>query len=116
MRSSLNLEALDTREREIVGESLRAAAAGPFFPDWEFQTLFGVERSVVLRLAESWPAVDDCETAELAINNSLNNLVGYPHGCDAVWSDWISVTPEDLQAVLAKLRGEPPADYFTAMA
>src|SRR5712691_11317146 len=42
MRASL--ANLDEKEREVVQECLRATVEGPFFPDWEFETIFGLKR------------------------------------------------------------------------
>jgi len=44
---------LTERAREIVAGCLAATVQEEFFPEWEFQTLFGVDRSVV-----EWPSVD----------------------------------------------------------
>jgi hypothetical protein len=41
----------------------------------------------------------------LAVNNSLNNLVGYPHGQDSVWSQWISVDRPKLASVAERCKG-----------
>ena len=51
----MHLERLTQAESKIVGEVLRAAANGPFFPDWEFHTLFGLERDQVRQVAVAWP-------------------------------------------------------------
>jgi hypothetical protein len=51
----MHLERLSRQESNIVGEALRAAADGPFFPDWEFSTLFGLKREEVRRIANEWP-------------------------------------------------------------
>lgn len=70
---------LDPSEIETVRRALHAAAHGPFFPDWEFHTLFGVERSDVVGALQRFPNLSG-ETDELAINNAFANLLGYPHG------------------------------------
>jgi len=111
----VNLERLEPSERDLIGQCLRASATGPFFPDWEFSTLFGLERIELCAIADVWPGVGNRELTELAINNSLNNLVGYPHGCDGIWSQWISAPPRELLRLLSKLRGAPPASYFDAL-
>ena len=90
------LSHLSGREMEVVGRCLRAAADGPFFPDWEFHTLFGLERGEVAAVAARWPRVDDRnEDVRLSIRGALNNLIGYPH---------------DEPAALATLVGEPVAE------
>src|SRR5271154_1760450 len=77
----MDLDSLSDLDKGIVGQALRAAANGPFFPDWEFHTLFGLERDRVREIADAWPKqVAPPEEMTVAVNNSLNNLLGYPHG------------------------------------
>ncbi|HUR28971.1 MAG TPA: hypothetical protein VM509_12350, partial [Planctomycetota bacterium] len=79
--SSLKHGGLDTQGREIVGRCLLAAAEGPYFPDEEFEVLFGLTRDEVTEIARAWPAVDESSGhVQLAINDALANLLGYPHG------------------------------------
>jgi len=95
---------------------LHATATGPFFPDWEFHTLFGLERSDVKAIVDAWPAIDDAsENVSLAINNSMNNLLGYPHGCDREWLTYISVSPEEVARIFKKWRGERVPNYFEGL-
>jgi hypothetical protein len=89
-----------SRRFRIFHEALSAATRGPFFPDWEFPTLFGLERAEVERIA-----LDFAESTEIsgpvriALNGALNNLLGYPHQCHDLWHDWISVTPAELSEI-----------------
>ena len=70
---------LNSEQIRIVGECLLAAAYGPFFPDGEFDTLFGLTRSQVVAVADQWPVVlDTAEHTDHAIHNAFNNLTGYP--------------------------------------
>ena len=90
---------------QVFRESLVAAARGPFFPDWEFQTLFGLTRPEVAFIANTFSADTPLTgDAALAINSSIGNLLGYPHGQEAVWSQWLSVTPAELQAIFSRWR------------
>ena len=74
---------LSDPEREIIRRCVQAAAEGPYFPDREFATIFGVSRDEVRAVLRSWPSVDETsETVTLSINNALNNLTGYPHRLD----------------------------------
>lgn len=101
------LSNLDDREREIVGECLRAAADGPFFPDWEFHPLFGIERDDLRRILTGWPALDEADSSVvLAINNSFANLLGYPisPADEEAWGDYLSVDRLALLAVFDKWR------------
>ena len=99
------LRNLTPNESAIVLECVRASAVGPFFPDWEFSTLFGLERSQVGEVASAWPNVDDTDpNVEAAINGSLNNLLGYPHGCEKEWATYISATRADVERIFHKWR------------
>src|SRR5215510_4450289 len=102
---------LTAAEQKAVLECPRAAATGPFFPEWEFQTLFGVNRSEVKAIVDAWPNIDETTVrVSLAISNSMNNLLGYPHGCDREWSQYISVGPEEVTRILEKWRGRRVSD------
>lgn len=101
----MHLECLNQAESRVVAEVLRATADGPFFPDWEFPTLFGLEREDVREIADQWPlATVDPHVMAVAVNNSFNNLLGYPHHKDDVWSDWISVDRSALNELFNRLR------------
>ena len=70
-------------EQLLIGRCLDAAANGEFFPDWEFATLFGLERDELRRAAAAWPRqVLDDEAHARAIRGSVSNLFHYPHGMD----------------------------------
>ena len=72
----MSLANLDEREREVVRECLRATVEGPFFPDWEFEIIFGLKRDDVRQVLQSWPALNEAdESVVRAINNSFNNLL-----------------------------------------
>jgi hypothetical protein len=92
---------LNDQELAIVGQCLRAAAEGPFFPDWEFQTLMGVSREELTRLALRWPSVaTEREITTDIVVSVLNNLLGYPHGKESAWGDFIKVEPAVVSAIL----------------
>jgi len=116
------LSDLFEEERAVVSECLRASVTGPFFPMWEFHTLFGLEHQEVADIAfRSSPLDDTSEEVRLAINNALNNLTGYPHRCGSeVWGQYISMPPDAVRAILKKWKGtssrEPFVDdYFKEM-
>jgi len=99
------LTGLSDQEVQTIGECLRAAAFGEFFPDWEFHTLFGLERDKAKRIATQWPHVDwSDKNVELMIINSMNNLLGYPHGKQHEWGQHLSVPQDVVKATLRKLR------------
>lgn len=103
---------LTDKEQRIVYECLEAAVEGPFFPEEEFHTLFGLERDTVRRILEAWPVDDERdETATLAINNAMNNLLGYPHGCREQWDEFISAPPVKVRAVYQKWKSQSANTY-----
>jgi hypothetical protein len=111
--SQMDFDSLSAMDKVILGQALRAAADGPFFPDWEFHTLFGLERSEVRAIADGWPQLAaSSEDVAIAVNNSLNNLLGYPHQQDAVWSRWVSVDRHQLSELFNRLRGPGDESYF----
>jgi hypothetical protein len=98
----LNLDALSSDEIALIGKCLSAAANGPFFPDEEFGTIFGLTRDEVRNAALFWPAVPSRE-AERAVVGSLNNLSGYPHAEDGALLAMTSSTRSKIRDVLTKL-------------
>src|ERR1700676_3891449 len=104
---SAGLNVLDDAEKRTVSECLRAASEGPFFPDWEFHALFGLERDQVRRVANTAPDIDDSsEEVAQAINNAMANLTGYPHHQEVAWSQFISVPQEEVDRVFRKWRSD----------
>jgi hypothetical protein len=94
-------------DQRTIGECLRAAVEGPFFPEWEFSLLMGLSRDEVAAVSAEWPDTSDAETQGIAVNNVLNNLLGYPHRTsEDTWHSFIKATPREVGAVLARWRGE----------
>ena len=105
----MSLQTLPEDDKQVVFACLRAAAEGPFFPDWEFATLFGLDRDEVARIVADLPHVDDSETSvALAINNAMANLLGYPHGDVDAWSRFISVPESEVRRVFDRWRASRP--------
>ena len=106
------LSDLTEAELKIVQQCLDAAADGKFFEDWEFHTLFGVDREVVRQVAKQFPLVDEFDESEggnddswLVINNTFVNLIGYPHRKDAELAQWVSASKGQVEEVFRKWRG-----------
>jgi 8-oxo-dGTP pyrophosphatase MutT (NUDIX family) len=78
---------------------LHAAAHGPFFPDWEFSTIFGFDREQIAMHADTLSEPIGAEQWR-ALNNSFNNLLGYPHGHDST----LPFSRAELQAAFEFLR------------
>ena len=110
----MSLTDLDDRERGIVRECLRAAVEGPFFPEWEFETIFGLKRDEVKEILLSWPELDESdESVVRAINNSFNNLLGYPtRNKQEIWAKFISVSGIELARTFDKWKGRPPRTFY----
>jgi len=95
---------LSPTEQVTVAQCLRAAVEGPFFPDGEFETLFGVTRERVKSARSEWlEHLSDSEEVGAAVVGSMNHLLGYPHGKFAEWDRFIAVPPETVNSTLRKL-------------
>ncbi len=115
-------EVLSDHEFKVIKECVRAAAYGPFFidegakddPYWEIQPLFGLTIDELKEIADTFPNLDlENEKVELVINNSINHLLGYPHGCsEEVWKKYISVSNNELEKIYLKWTSEKKRDYF----
>jgi hypothetical protein len=88
---------LSVRQNLIFRECLNAVVNGPFIPNCEFSIVFGLEKYEVAFVLNQWDRIDknDC-AVKLAINNTLNNLLGYPIVHREQWSAFISISEEEL--------------------
>jgi hypothetical protein len=113
----MSLADLDPQEREVIFACLKCVADGQVIKhDWEFQTVFGIEVEDLLTVVRSWPNVDEKdEVVELAINNSMVNLLGYPHGWHAKWDSCMSFPLSEISRVLNKWRGSSVRSYFDGL-
>lgn len=90
-------EALSSTEIEIVTRSLQATVEGSFFPDWEFETLIGVDRDIVRNVYKAWPQQTlNWDDFGCAVVGSMNNLLGYPHGKE---EELLGYVPEGREAI-----------------
>ena len=112
---------LTPQDKNVIYQCLKAVVEGPFIPDWEFHILFGRYRNEVKEVMDSWSEIDpNSENTQIAINNSLNNLLGYPHKRFDIWSDYISVSPSEVAEIYRKWRSEDGLEtgghgYFNRM-
>ena len=98
------ISTLSALERQTVLECLLAAEQEEFFPEWEFETLFGMARNQLVCVREQWPEVDfDQPNVGAAIIGSMNHLLWYPHVPDGRWERHISVRREVVQSTMNKL-------------
>jgi len=99
------LSGLTPSESDVIRRCVRAAASGPFFPDWEFHILFGLERHELSTLLSRWRELDDSQDlVKQAIGNSLNNLLGYPHGNPQAFHEWIGEPWSEVNRISNKWR------------
>ena len=106
------------RDTDIVRSCLKAAVDGPFFPEWEFHTLFGLTRAEVRDVLHAWPAEpayaaggydSPAHFQRVAIDNAMNNLLGYPHGRrGAAFTREVGATRTEIDAVFARRRAARP--------
>lgn len=100
-----SLVKLSENDLRVIQECLQAAVFGPFFPEYEFTALFGLEREEVAKVAWAWPFVDvNDEKVGIAINNSMNWLLAFPHKKFNQWSNFVSVSPEESYKVYKRWR------------
>jgi hypothetical protein len=101
----MSLGALSNSDRDLIRRSLAACSDGPFFPDWEFHTLFGLTRSEFREAARRWTELSAVDPeVELAAHNGLNNLLGYPHGMDSKLERDCGVSRRQLDEVFSRWR------------
>jgi hypothetical protein len=99
-------EVLDPADIALVAACLLASDEGPFFPDWEFGTLFGVGRGQLRSVRMRWPSVSLSEkTVYLSVTNSIANLVGYPHGKEQALLRYVPEGPAKIRQLGNKLKG-----------
>lgn len=96
---------LDPETIRIVKACLHASADGPFFPDWEFEFLMGVNRETVRAVMQAWPAQTvEPDAFACAIKGSLTWLLFYPHGEGEAWVRYIPVSPDEVRLALDRLQ------------
>lgn len=96
---------LTPRENRVIAECLNAAASGPFLPDGGFHALIGLSREELRQIAIAYPNVDSTrQDVQIAVNNSLNNLLYYPHHCEEAWAEYISVPRGIVKEIFEKWR------------
>ena len=98
------IDDLNDYESELVRQCLLAAADGPFFDDWEFKALIGLDWGKVRRLAQHWPAVNlhSHGLSNVAVN-ALHNLLGYPHGHEADVARFVGAGTGEVESIMTKL-------------
>ncbi len=121
----MNIIELSSEEIKVIQECLKAAAYGPFFiknnpkysPFVEIHSIFGLSMERLRAIADNFPNDDmNPDDVKLAINNSFNNLLGYPHRCsNEIWSKYISISKKELSNFFEKWRNVRVENYFKGM-
>jgi len=116
-RAEAGFERLSDDQRALIGLCLRAVVDGPYIPDWEFQTVMCVTREEAAAVADSWPDPTGAPVTFVTVNNTLNNLLGYPHKRWPELSEYLDADSRPLVAALARWRGrdlpdDPGLRYF----
>lgn len=104
------VDRMSPEDLRTIKQCLDAAVTGPYFPDWEFDTLMGFSRDEIAAIAAAWPTFPDPDAQADAVNNVLNMLLGYPHGHSARWHEYSEATPEQIALVLARWRADNDID------
>lgn len=67
-------------DKDFLRRSLKATIEGPFFDEWEFETLIGFTRDEVAEIEKEWDNIDFEEPdVRDMIKSVIGNLAGYPH-------------------------------------
>ena len=70
----------------------------PIFARLGVSNVNGFETEEVAAIGERWPDFDrNDDSVPLAVGNSLNNLVGYPHHKESELPKYISVSQDELE-------------------
>lgn len=96
---------LSEQQRKLIGLCLHEVVDGPYLPDWEFSTLMGLERAEVVAVAVAWPDPGGAPFTFRAVNNTLNNLLGYPHNHWPQLAERVGADRSCLIEALARWRG-----------
>jgi hypothetical protein len=112
----LSAPMLSERESDVVRAVLRAAVEGPFFPEWEFEMIMGVDRDETRRVLVAWPDTADPQATDFAVSGAFNNLLGYPHRKWDAWSDYSDADKQEVAEVFRRWRSErglnrPSSDF-----
>jgi hypothetical protein len=78
--------------------------------------LFGLTRQQVHRVAEEWPLPNlPPDEVAIAVKNSFNLLLSYPHRKHDIWPEWISADQQTVNDLLDRLVGRRNETPFQRM-
>ena len=95
---------IEQKDVELIGRCLRAVREKNFFPVWEFQTLFGIEKEDFVRSTIKWPNVDlDNQIVSNSVVGAMNHLLGYPHNMDDQLFQYTKATNQNIRDSLSRI-------------
>jgi hypothetical protein len=98
---------LSADQQALVAKCLAAVVGGPYIDnDDEFDTVMGVSREDAAETLAAWPAAAAHGMSFVAVNNALNNLLGYPHGLWHKLVHEIGASKSDVVYALMAWRGD----------
>ncbi len=104
----MSINHLSQAEVAIIGECLTAASSGPFLRQGQFfdEEVLGFNLDELLDVSSKWPQVVLDSKLNRVVNNVLAAFMpdGYPLYKGEDWSKWISASPAEVDAILAKWR------------
>jgi hypothetical protein len=110
---------LGPEDHHRIIAAMNLAAENSLFPEWEFHTIFGVNRDTLRSVARNWPKVDfHSSDVRCAVLNSINNLVGYPHRNQALVEETLKADAATLielyRRVAAMLAIKPDSENYAS--
>lgn len=96
----------------VCVRGIREACSGPYFPDWEFETLIGFRREFVECIAaEEEVSKRKWGSDEVsAILNVANNIEGYPHGYASRFTERVGMSPGEFAVLVRSFASQLSVD------
>ena len=103
--SAMKLNNLSKNDLEIIKNCLIFSEDERLFPEWEFETLFGISREQFRAISRDLPAVDsESQNVEMAVIGCLNHILGYLHMSDKDWKKNFSFSHDQLLRILRNIK------------
>src|ERR1051325_3761340 len=96
----------DNSDIEVIQQCLAAILDGPFISDWEFHIRLGVERSDLgdILKTRSFENTPLSETAQLAINNCMNEVSHGLRISTEQWETYFTVPKDTVRNTFVRWR------------
>jgi hypothetical protein len=98
----MSIKNLSNDDQKIILQCMKCIYDGPYICDEEFHTRLGIGRSELKKIIEYWPDVDDFgsgSSAQLAINNCLNEVCHGISFSNDDWSNWFNATRSEIRNI-----------------